>query len=176
MEKSQLEVFSGNNDPTFLKFYQKLMHGIFLIFCMKLQQHKNLKLVQMVFLEKLYFEILGRKVAKNGPKIKFFKIYEKSETGNKNLCGIWVWEFSDFFAWSCSSWRLKMDSNNIFGKNLLPRISGKKWLKISFLNLTTWWIKVTKSQQHCGWKLGKIVWTKLFLWFMGHKEPKLGPK
>ena len=103
LEKSQLEFFSGNSDPTFFKFYQKLMHIIFLIFCMKLQQHKNLKLVQMIFLEKLYFEILGPKVSKNGPKIKFFKIYEKSEMGNKNLCGKWVWEFSDFFARSFNS-------------------------------------------------------------------------
>ena len=45
------------------------MEGIFLIFCMKLQQHKDLKLAEMIF--------FGPKVAHSGAKMKFFKFYER---------------------------------------------------------------------------------------------------
>ena len=55
------------------KFCQKSVHGSFLIFCMKLQQHKGLKLTQMVFLGKSCTRIFKQKVAQN----EFFQFYSK---------------------------------------------------------------------------------------------------
>ena len=70
MNKSCFKVFLGN--------YQKSMSGIFLIFYMKLQQHKDLKSWRkwLCFLregEKHFFEVFCQK----GPKMKCLRYYIK---------------------------------------------------------------------------------------------------
>ena len=57
------------------------MHGFFLIICMKLQQDKYLKLTQIIFWEKLCFEVFGPKEVQN----EVFTVLAKTN----------AWNFSD---------------------------------------------------------------------------------
>ena len=69
---------------SFFKFFEKSMRGIFLIFCMKLQQDKALKLIWMIFLGgKSCFEDFGLKGAKN----EDFEVSRKTD----------AYHFSDFW-------------------------------------------------------------------------------
>ena len=73
-------------------FYEKLTLRIFLIFCIKVQKHINLKLTLMTFLEnKLILRYLGQKGPEMGPKWRFSGI-------TKTKCMELFW----FFAWSYS--------------------------------------------------------------------------
>ena len=74
--------FLGQKGPKWVqnevfKFYEKSVHGIFLIFCLKLQQHKVLKLVLVIFWEKSCFEDSEPKGSVMGSKWGF-SVYEKS--------------------------------------------------------------------------------------------------
>ena len=67
--------FGPKKDKKFLNFCEKSMHGTFLIFGIKLQEFKGLKLTQMIFLgNTLHWKFLGQKMAQN----KFFKFYDES--------------------------------------------------------------------------------------------------
>ena len=54
-----------------------LLHRIFLIFCMILQQHKAFKLVEMVFMGKFLFWDFWAKRGQNGSKTSLLKFYKK---------------------------------------------------------------------------------------------------
>ena len=60
-------------------FWVKSMHGPFLIFCMKLQQHKDFTLMQMTFF--WMGEGNNLVLVQNIPKIRFFRYYVKSMHG-----------------------------------------------------------------------------------------------
>ena len=64
----------AQNEP---KLHEKLMGRIFLIFCIKLQQHKVLKFTDEIFLEKNLFWGFWVEMGQIGPIIRFFKLYEK---------------------------------------------------------------------------------------------------
>ena len=51
----------GLKGPRFFIYYQKPVHGTFLIFRMKLQQHKDLELTQMVFFGGSCAALFGQK-------------------------------------------------------------------------------------------------------------------
>ena len=52
---------------SFIRLHKKLMHGTFLIFCMKFKQHKGLKLTRMIFWKKSWTVVLDKK----WPKMSF---------------------------------------------------------------------------------------------------------
>ena len=58
----------------FCKYYQKSVHGAFLTFYKKLEQHKDLKLSQIIAFGIILFWDFR---AKNWPKIRFFRYYQK---------------------------------------------------------------------------------------------------
>ena len=78
MEKSCFAVFGPKWDQSglkmrFFRYYQKLIHGTFLVFCMNLHQNKDVKLKEMVsgvFRPMKQMKFLGQK----GPKIRFSAI------------------------------------------------------------------------------------------------------
>ena len=59
------------------KLYEKLMQGIFLVFCINIQQHNFLKLAGMIFWGKIWFRGFQAKSGQNGSKMKFFRQDEK---------------------------------------------------------------------------------------------------
>ena len=69
----------GPPKMTFFGWSQKSMHGPFLIFCMKLQQHKDFTLMQMTFF--WMGEGNNLVLVQNIPKIRFFRYYVKSMHG-----------------------------------------------------------------------------------------------
>lgn len=77
--------FLGIKGPKmkFFKSHEKSMHGIFLLFCMKLQQRQDLKLTQMIFSWKILSEFFWAKSGWN----EFFEFYN-------SLMG---WVFLNFF-------------------------------------------------------------------------------
>ena len=66
--------FKYNNNGEklqFIKFHEKIMCEIFLIFCMKWQQHEDLKLMKMIFLGRVV-EILLSEFKPKEPITMFF--------------------------------------------------------------------------------------------------------
>ena len=86
-----------------VKVCQKSTLGIFLIFSMKLQQHQALKLIIVIFLQKILFLNVCVKMGQNNPKWNFS-----------------IWKLNVNFqiflheAWRTAAWMLKIDSNNFF--------------------------------------------------------------
>ena len=66
----------------FFRYYQKWMHVTSLIFCKKLQWHKDLKWTSVFFGKSFVLEFLGQKLPKLGSKMRLFKFYEKSLHGD----------------------------------------------------------------------------------------------
>lgn len=71
-------VKSGHKMGFFVKSNNRLMHGIFLIFCMKLQQHRGWKLVKIMFRKFLLWGFWDKKVPKL-PRKRFFKFYTEKK-------------------------------------------------------------------------------------------------
>ena len=72
---------TGNGPKTRLfRLHGKLVHAVFLIYCIKLHRQKSLKLKLNVFFfsEKLSFKVIWSKGVRNLPKIQCFKFKEKS--------------------------------------------------------------------------------------------------
>ena len=87
----------------FFKYYQKSMHRTFL-FCMKLQQHEDLKLNKVISWEKLCYGVFGpNRCPKWGFSIFFLK----------NQCMEVFW----FFEWSYSKVKASKWLNSFYGKN-----------------------------------------------------------
>ena len=78
------------------KFFEKSVHGTFLIFCMKLQHHNGLNLTQIIFLDKnLALDFLDKKWPKmsflsftKSWCIEFFWFFTRSYNSMKN--GNWI--------------------------------------------------------------------------------------
>ena len=64
--------FFGPKVVKFFRFCRKFTLGIFLIFCMKLQRQKVLKLTYMIILGKILFWVFGLKL----PKLEFLQFME----------------------------------------------------------------------------------------------------
>ena len=61
----------------FFNNFSELSHYFFLIFCMKLGDHKCSKVTEPDFPEKILFGQIGAKRAQNGPKIDFFNNFSE---------------------------------------------------------------------------------------------------
>ena len=103
----------------FFRYYQKLVHGPFLVFCMNLHQNKDVKLKQMVsrvFRPMKQMKVLGQK----GSKICFSGII-------KSQC---ILTFR-FLAWSYVWQHIEIEQNDVYRKTLLwsfwPK-KGPKWV------------------------------------------------
>jgi len=59
--------------------FEKSDHEFYLIFSVNLGDHKRRKVTEPDFLEKLLFGPNLGICAQNGPKIKFFKVWQKSK-------------------------------------------------------------------------------------------------
>ena len=88
-------LFSGFRAKRVLKWAQKSIlfqvifqiksqcMELFWVFCMTLHHHNNLELIEICFFfeNKFVFEVLGPKVAHNGPNMRFFWYYQNSMHG-----------------------------------------------------------------------------------------------
>ena len=151
-----------------VKFFWSV-HGTFLIFCMRLWQHKQVNLTHIVFLRNSFFlKVFGPIGAQIGSKRRFFKFCEKSVHVTFLIFGLKLQQYL------C----LKLI---YFWDNLVPRFLDKKVAQNEFFyeKLVHWIFLIfcIKLQQHKGWKLSKTYFDKIFGIF-GTKilqmDPKLG--
>ena len=101
----------------FFNFCMKNMTlRIFLIFYMKLQQHKDLKLKYIIFWGiNLFFKFWGQKEPKIGPKWGF-----------PVLSKINAWIFCDFLQEVTAAWKLKIDGNDFLGNYSFSKFLSQK--------------------------------------------------
>ena len=138
MNKSCFKVFLGN--------YQKSVYGIFLIFYMKLQQHKDLEFFAGVR-ETFFWSFLPKR-AQN----EVFKVLYKKNARN----------VSDFLHEVTATWRLKFERNYFLWNTLFwsfgVKKKGPKWTFSSFVKnqcRKLFRFFCIKIKQHKGFKLTK---------------------
>ena len=121
--------FVGQKKPKikFFKFYEKSMYGSFLIFCLKLQQHKTLNWFKLFFGGKSYTGFLDKK----GPKMSFLILITN-----------WCILFSDFLHEGTIA-KFYGKFGNFYGNILDEFIAGwKAWncLKQLFFEEKCWFV------------------------------------
>lgn len=124
----------------FFKCYKKLIHRIFLIFCINVHWHEGLILTPVIL------KFLGQKVVRNGPRAKSWEIN--------------AWNFLIFFID-----KQQYKDLNLTVMSQIPKIF-KSFITNWCIELPSFLVWGMKLKQHQGWKLIEHILTRFLLWGM----------